>query len=124
MSDHTAIAHLRNSLPTAQAADRVWLVEANVPTAPLGTKIAFATKAALMRQGLAVSDRTVTLGAGDVDVLTRLPPLAAYPAACRRYADGGSLRPGDALLFVMVLDPRETMLHAGLCIDGGWTWLR
>lgn len=33
MSDHTAIAHLRNSLLTAQAADRVWLVACPVERA-------------------------------------------------------------------------------------------
>ncbi|MFT5460789.1 MAG: hypothetical protein ACI9K2_007309 [Myxococcota bacterium] len=104
--------------------DRVWLVETNVSTASLAPKIGFATKAALMRRGMQVSDRMVMLGAGDVDVITRMDPMEAYPTACRRYGDTGSLRAGDVLLVVMLLDPRETRLHAGLCIDGGWTWLR
>jgi hypothetical protein len=105
-------------------AGRTWLVEAFYPSAPVAAKVSFATKAALMRRGLRVSDRAPTLGAGDVDVITRMVPDEAYPAACRRYFATGSLREGDALLAVVSRDPRETILHAGLCDRGQWTWLK
>jgi len=102
--------------------ERTWLVEVHYPSAPVSSKIAFAAKNALNSQGLRVSDRAMTLSAGDVSVLTRLPPGEAWPAACRRYAAGG-LGEGDALLAVVTRDPRETQLHAGICDRGQWTWL-
>jgi hypothetical protein len=104
--------------------DRTWLVEAYDASPPVAAKIAFASKNALMRRGLAVSDRAPILSAGDVDVLTRMSPDEAYPAACRRYFDTGSLGDADALLAVVRRDLRETTLHAGLCASGQWTWLR
>ena len=38
------------------------------------------------------------LGAGDVDVITRMAPEQAHEAACTRYFDSGSLRPDEVLL--------------------------
>lgn len=104
-------------------AGRTWLVESFYPSVPVAAKLSFATRSALMRQGLSVSERTPRLGAGDVDVLTRLDPRDAYPAACLRYAATGALGAGEALLAVVSRDPRETILHGGLCVDGQWTWL-
>ncbi|MBN2801253.1 MAG: hypothetical protein JXX28_19085 [Deltaproteobacteria bacterium] len=104
--------------------DRTWRVEPFHPSAQVSAKIAFATKNALMAHGAAVSDRLVTLAAGDVDVITRMAPDLAYPAACARYAANGSLGEGDALLAVVLRDPLETALHAGVCADGRWSWLR
>lgn len=103
---------------------RTWLVETYYPNAPVVTKVSFATKNALMQQGLSVSDRVPTLGAGDIQVLTRMRPEEAYPAACQRYLSKGDLKENDALLAVVSRDPRETILHAGLCVDGNWTWIR
>ena len=105
-------------------AGRTWLVESYYPNPQVSAKLSFATKNALAGQGLQVSDRTPILGAADVEVLTRLAPELAYPAACERYVQAGGLRAGDALLAVISLDPRETALHAGLCVDGRWTWLQ
>ena len=105
-------------------AGRTWLVEAYYPAGPVATKIAFATKNALLAQGLAVSDRKPTLAASDVEVLSRTPPDQAYPTACAHYFASGSLGEGDTLLAVVHRDPRETVLHAGLCTDGQWTWVR
>lgn len=105
-------------------AERTWLVEAYLPSAAVEAKVAFATKNALVRQGLGVSDRAPTLAVGDIGVLTRMEPLAAYPAACQRYAATGSVGADDALLAVLRVDPRETELHGGLCVDGHWTWLK
>lgn len=107
-----------------ELATRTWLVEVYHPSAQVSAKLAFATKNALVGRGLAVSDRTPILAAGDVDVLTRLPPEEAYAAACRRYTSNGSLGAGDTLLAVVSRDPRETILHAGLCTDGQWAWLQ
>lgn len=107
-----------------ELAGRTWLVEVFDPSTAVAGKIGFATKNALLRGGMRVSDRTPVLSAGDVDVLLRMPPDEAYPAACHRWADNGSLGAADVLLAVVVRDPRETFLHAGLCVSGGWTWLR
>lgn len=112
-------ASVRPDLATA-----TWHVEAYVPNPQVGAKVSFATKNALMQSGLSVSDRTPFLGFGDLDVITRMAPEEAYPTACARYFDTGSLGPGDALLAVLTLDPRETVLHAGVCADGRWQWLR
>lgn len=103
--------------------DRTWLVEVFYPNIQVSSKLSFATKNALMHQGLGVSDRLMGLAAGDVDVLTRMSPYEAYPAACTRYEQTGSLGEGDVLLAVVSLDPRETQLHAGLCDGGQWSWL-
>ena len=103
---------------------QTWLVEAYYPSTQVSAKLSFATKNALVARGLQVSDRTPILSAEDVNVLSRMAPDAAYPGACRRYTDNGSLQPGDTLLAVVHRDPRETILHAGLCTDGVWAWLK
>lgn len=107
-----------------ELAGATWLVEVFYPSAPVSPKVAFATKNALMQQGVAVSDRVPRLGVGDIDVITRLPPEAAYPAACWRYHANGSLGADDVLLAVVSRDLRETDLHAGLCVQGNWAWLQ
>lgn len=118
----TAIAG-RTSPYHAELKGRTWLVESHDPHAAVGAKTSFALKNALMKSGLLVSDRTPSLAVGELGVITRLPPFEAYPAACYRYAKNGSLRDSDALVVLVTLDPRETVLHAGLCVDGTWTWL-
>ena len=104
--------------------EQTWLVEVNDPSGPMVDKLAFAVKNALMEQGMAVSDRRPRLAIGDIEVLTRMEPGAAYPAACQRYQEVGSLRENDVLLAVVTRDIRDTALHAGLCVRGEWTWLR
>ena len=104
--------------------DRTWLVETFHPDSSVAHKIGFAVKNALLDRGLRVSDRAPTLAAGDIEVLGGLDPRAAYPLACTRYASAGSLGTGDALLAIVLRDARETVLHAGLCLDGRWQWLR
>ncbi|MFT7519946.1 MAG: hypothetical protein ACI9MC_002090 [Kiritimatiellia bacterium] len=115
----TAAASLRPDL-----ADRRWLVEVFYPNAQVAPKIGFATKNSMMSQGLSVSDRTPVLAAGDIDVLLRMPPEQAYPAACSRYTATGSVGDEHALLAIVHRDPLETILHAGICADGRWAWLR
>jgi hypothetical protein len=104
--------------------EQTWLVEVFYPDASVSSKVEFATKTALMAQGASVSDRSVSLSATDVDVLTRMPSIDAYPAACRRYADTEALGAESVLLSVVTLNPLETDLHVGLCDGGRWTWLR
>ncbi len=102
---------------------RTWLVEVFYPGGQAAPKISFAAKNALMTQGLSVSDRVPVLAAVDVAVITRLEPDEAYPAACLRWATTGGLRPEDVLLAVITRDRRSTLLQAGLCDNGRWTWL-
>ena len=104
--------------------ERTWLVETFYPDPGVAHKIAFAVKSALLDRDLSVSDRAPTLAAGDIEVLGQLRQSAAYPLACTRYASAGSLRADDALLAIVLRDPRETILHAGVCTDGRWRWLR
>jgi len=108
--------------PTAR--DRTWLVEVFHPDAALSYKISFAVKNALMARGVRVTDRAPSLAAGDVEVLGLTPQNKAYPLACARYVAGGALGPDDALLAVVLRDPRETIMHAGVCVDGRWRWVR
>lgn len=103
---------------------RTWLVEAFHPDAAITAKIVFATKTELVSRGHIVSDKVPMLAAGDILVLATLPPEEAYPLACRRYYDHGALTDDDVLMGVMLLDTRETLLHAGLCSQGAWMWLR
>lgn len=105
-------------------AGRTWLVDAFYPSAQVTAKLVFATKNALAAQGLQVSDRAPLLSAGDLDVILRMAPDEAFPAACARWAANGSLRPQDALFAVVSRDARETILHGGVCVDGRWSWLR
>ena len=104
--------------------ERTWLVETFYPDPGVGQKISFATKNALLDRNLKVSDRAPTLAAGDIEVIGRLEQRAAYPLACTRYTSAGSLRADDALLAIVLRDPRETVLHAGICTGGQWRWLR
>ncbi len=106
------------------AAGRTWLVETYYPDTQIAYKIGFAVKGALLERSLPVSDRVPTLAAGDVEVLGQVAPDRAYPLACARFAAAGALGPGEALLGVVLRDSRETVLHAGTCVDGRWSWLR
>ncbi len=105
-------------------AESTWLVEVFVANPVVAFKVGFATKDALLNSGTSVSDRTPILGRQDIDVLMRMPPESAYPAACERYFATGSLTADDVLLAVLTMDTRETILHAGLCVNGTWSWLR
>ena len=104
-------------------AGKTWLVESFYPSGAVSDKLSFATKNALVLRGFRVSDRTPTLSAGDIGVITRMPAFDAYPLACKRYLDTGTLGEDDALLAVVMLDVRETTLHAGICFGGTWSWL-
>lgn len=117
------MAQLVGELDPAER-DRTWLVEAFHPDPGVAYKIGFAVKNALLDRDLHVTDRAPTLAAGDVEVIGQVRPEVAYPLACTRYALAGSMKANDALLAVVLRDPRETILHAGVCVGGRWRWLR
>lgn len=124
LSSQTAAAAARIDALSPDLRARTWLVEAHYESSQVAGKISFAAQTALGEKGLRVSDRTPILAAGDVAVITRMAPAQAYPAACQRYFDNHSMGAGDALLALVSRDPRETALHAGLCVDGQWSWLQ
>lgn len=103
---------------------RSMLVEAHYPSGTMAHKIRFATQDALLAAGFAVTDRRPLLTAQDVVVLSQLPPEEAYAGACERYEAMGSVGVDDAVVAVLVRDPRQTALQAGVCADGRWMWLR
>jgi hypothetical protein len=106
-----------------------WVVDAHYPNPVLVRKIATASRVALAERGLAVSDTTPLLSAGDVEILRTLPMRDALPHACRRLYETNVLESqsfGDdvAFLSIALLDANETQLHAGTCQKGTFTWLR
>lgn len=107
----------------AGASGRTWLVEAHYSSPEVASKIAFAAKTALIENGLQVTDRLPVLAVGDIEVISRMSAFDAYDLACRRYFAPGRLEASDAVLSLLILDRRETRLHAGTCENGRWTWL-
>jgi hypothetical protein len=101
----------------------VWHVDAFYPSMPVARVIAGATRTSLAERGLSVSNRVPTLAAGDVAVLATLPTAERYPTACRRSFETKVLEGRDVFLGVMLIDARETALHAGVCSEGVWRWL-
>lgn len=104
-------------------AEVVWHVDAFYPSPHVGQKIASAAKASLVERGYAVSDRVPLLPAGDVSVLALLPPSEQYRTACARAFSSEVLGADDALLGLILIDPKETQLHGGVCRRGEWSWL-
>lgn len=119
-----SVAEIAEAASATVPADRVWQVESFYPQPAVAAKIAVAARTHLVERGKAVSDRVPLLAAGDVVVIGHMPPREAFPVACARYYAEKSLGSGDAFLGIMLVDPRETQLHAGLCLDGQWRWLR
>jgi hypothetical protein len=116
-----AITQLASALTPEEV---TWHVDAFYPDPAVAAKIAVAARTDLAERGRRVSDRVPLLAAGDIALLGTLPPRDAYPLACARYQAHQSLGDADAFLGLMIVDPRETALHAGLCIRGAWRWLR
>lgn len=104
--------------------DAVWHVDAFYPDPKVAAKISVAARTRLVENGRRVSDRVPVLAAGDVVVVSHLPFSKAYPTACARYFAEGSLADPAIFLGLMIVDPRETALHAGLCVNGKWKWLQ
>jgi hypothetical protein len=102
----------------------VWHVDAFYPQAAVAQKISVAARVDLAERGHSVSDRVPVLASGDIAVLARMSAAKAYPLACRRYFAEKVLVEPDAFLGLMIIDARETDLHAGVCVGGEWKWLR
>lgn len=119
----TQVTGLAESASALVPGDVVWHVDAFYPSARVGQKISVAAKTVLAERGLAVSDRVPTLAAGDVAVLATLPPSDVYRLACSRAWALSVLRADEVLLGLMVVDPKETQLHAGVCHRGEWRWV-
>ncbi len=117
-------AELAQASVAASPAGLTWHVDSFYPDVRIGSKLTFAAKVALVARGQRVSDTVPTLAAGDLEVLGNRPPLEAYPLACARLQAEGSLPEGHALLGVVLVDSRETSLHAGVCRDGKWRWVQ
>lgn len=117
---------------TALATSRVdestrWVVDAYYPSPSMVRKIANATRVALVERGRQVDDAPPRFSAGDVEVLRTLPMREAIPVACRRlHQEGGLAAEGEdvAFLALALLHPSETQLHAGICRQGAFQWLR
>lgn len=109
---------------TSNPGTLVWYVDAFYPEQTVAAKIAGAAKVSLFEHGRAVSDRVPVLAAGDVAVISRMTPQRSYETACKRYFDEQILGEGDAFLGLMILDARETQLHAGVCQRGQWQWVQ
>jgi hypothetical protein len=101
-----------------------WYVDAFYPQPQVAQKISTAARVTLVERGHVVSDQVPVLAAGDIAVLARLGPSRSYALACKRYFAQGILHHDEALLGLMVIDARETQLHAGVCLDGEWRWLQ
>ena len=104
--------------------DVVWHVDAFYPEQAVASKISIAAKTELFEHGRKVSDRVPMLAAGDISVLSHLPPRQMYAVACQRYFSEHLLTERDVFLGLMVVDPRETQLHAGICQGGKWRWVQ
>lgn len=105
-------------------AEVVWHVDAAYPDVRVASKISVAARTTLAEHGRRVSDRVPTLAAGDLVVVNRMPTLEAWPVACTRLTVEGSLPAPEVFLALMIIDPREATLHAGVCANGSWRWLR
>lgn len=129
--DEVILTELRTSvddivrLAGAAAPEKTtWYVDSFYPSPLVAQKLSIAARVGLAERGQQVSDRVPVLAAGDIAVLARMPPWRSYGVACRRYFSEKVLSAGEALLGIMILDERESQLHAGVCLDGDWRWLQ
>ncbi len=129
--DEVVLSSLRESVDelvrlarSAAPPGTTWYVDAFYPQPQVAQKISIAARTSLVERGQTVSDQVPVLAAGDIAVLARLGPSRSYALACKRYFAQEILQPGEALLGLMIIDPRESQLHAGLCLQGEWRWLQ
>ncbi len=119
-----SVAEITEVAGAVGPAEVTWHVDAFYPQPEVASKISVAARTELAEQGRRVSDKVPLLAAGDIAVLSRMAPKDAYPLACQRYFAQGALKQNEAFLGIMIVDERETQLHAGLCLDGAWRWLQ
>ena len=129
--DEAVLTSLRGSVDelvrlasAAAPLSTTWYVDAFYPDPRVAQKISIAAKVSLYERGQQVSDQVPVLAAGDIAVLARLPPKSSYTIACSRYFAEGVLQPGETFLGLMIVDARESQLHAGVCSGGAWRWLQ
>ena len=118
------ITELISNVTALAPKDLTWHVDSFYPEPAVASKIAVAARIALAERGQRVSDRVPVLAAGDIAVLAHLPPKDAYRLACGRYFAEHVLAGNDAFLGLMIIDARESQLHAGICTGGRWKWLQ
>jgi hypothetical protein len=119
-----SVGEITQTASSLEEGELIWHVDAFYPEPAVAGKISVAAKTDLVERGRKVSDRVPVLAAGDIAILWKLPPRQAYPLACERYFAEGVLTERDVFLGLMIVDPRETRLHAGLCARGEWKWLQ
>lgn len=129
--DEVVLSSLRGTvdelvrLATAAAPEGTrWYVDAFYPDPRVSQKISTAARVSLYERGQAVSDQVPLLAAGDIAVLARMPPSTSYAIACSRYFAEDVLGRGEGFLGLMIVDARESQLHAGVCLNGAWRWLQ
>ena len=120
----TDVDELVRLAASAAPEQTTWYVDSFYPQPQVAQKIAIAARVSLVERGHAVSDQVPLLAAGDIAVLARTGPANAYRIACKRYFTESVLQHGEAFLGLMIVDGRESMLHAGVCLDGEWRWLQ
>lgn len=118
------VGDITQTASSLEEGELTWHVDAFYPQPAVAAKISVAARTELVEKGRKVSDRVPVLAAGDLAILWQLPPERAYPLACERYFAEGVLTERDVFLGLMIVDPRETGLHAGLCVKGEWKWLQ
>lgn len=119
----TQVSELTDSARALAPPTTTWHVDAFYPSPRVAQKIAVAARTTLAERGALVSDRVPTLAAGDVSVLVALPQSELYRTACARSFATEVLGADEAFLGLMIVDPRETALHGGVCLRGEWRWL-
>jgi hypothetical protein len=101
-----------------------WYVDAFYPEPRVAAKLALSARVLLAEEGHVVFDRVPLLAALDVAVISRMPVQQSFPIACARYFVEKTLHEPQVFLALMIVDPREAQVHAGLCARGQWRWLR
>ena len=113
----TLAAKIQAAHPNVQR----WMVEVHSDEPVVGHKVDFATKVALSELGLQVSDHVPNLRPTDLGVIGRLSHSQAHDVSCRRLIDDFQIDRGDALIRILVVDPRQTNLIYGVCTQAGWS---
>jgi hypothetical protein len=101
-----------------------WYVDAFYPSPKMVQKINGAARTVMAERGQRVSSASPFLAAGDIAVVQGMSMAQALPLACQRMTTEGSLQTDDAFLALALLHPNESELHAGVCHQGQWRWLR
>ncbi len=118
------VAGLTQQAMALAAPQTRWFVDAFYPQPQVAQKIANAARLSLAEAGQHVSSQAPLLAAADVAILRELTLADALPLACQRLSAEKTLGDHDAFLGVALVRPQETQLHAGVCLQGGWRWLR